>query len=97
MKEKNTKKVSINLGIIIISFVLILILIADVMIIITNKRNDEKLDKMTQNIITRNNELVGENATKEEIVEEESYDEENTENNIDENKIEDTEEDVEKE
>lgn len=61
MEEKNTKKISMNIGIIIISFVLILILIADIMIIITNKRNDEKLDKMTQNIITRNNELVGEN------------------------------------
>lgn len=66
MEEKNTKKISMNIGIIIISFVLILILIADIMIIITNKRNDEKLDKMTQNIITRNNELVGENETTDE-------------------------------
>ena len=55
-----------NIGIIIISFVLILILIADIMIILTNKRNDEKLDEMTQNIITRNNELVGENETTDE-------------------------------
>ncbi len=66
MEEKNTKKISMNIGIIIISFVLILILIADIMIIITNKRNDEKLDEMTQNIITRNNELVGENETTDE-------------------------------
>lgn len=66
MEERNTKKISMNIGIIIISFVLILILIADIMIIITNKRNDEKLDEMTQNIITRNNELVGENETTDE-------------------------------
>lgn len=66
MEEKNTKKISMNIGIIIISFVLILILIADIMIILTNKRNDEKLDEMTQNIITRNNELVGENETTDE-------------------------------
>ena len=94
MEDKNTKKISINLGIIVISVVLILILIADIMIIITNKRNDEKIDQMTQNIITKNNELVEEE--KEETKETNEADEtDETEENIsNNNEVESKEENV---
>ena len=94
MEDKNTKKISINLGIIVISVVLILILIADIMIIITNKRNDEKIDQMTQNIITKNNELVEEEKeeTKETNVADETIE---TEGNIsNNNEVESKEENV---
>ena len=64
------------------------------MIIITNKRNDEKIDQMTQNIITKNNELVEEEKeeTKEtNVVDETIETEENISNN---NEVESKEENV---
>lgn len=56
-ENRSGKKVNINIGIIIISIVLILILIGDILILATHKKNEERLDQIENNIITRNNEL----------------------------------------
>lgn len=56
-EEKNTKKISVDISIVVISIVLILILIADIIILITNKRNDERLEQITQNIIMQRDEV----------------------------------------
>ena len=56
-ENRSSKKANINIGIIIISIVLILILIGDILILITHKKNEKRLDQIEQNIITRNNEL----------------------------------------
>lgn len=56
-KEKENKnKNNMNMGIILILAVLILILIGDIVILISNKKNDEKLDMITNNIMQNSEE-----------------------------------------
>lgn len=94
-EEKDSKRVSVNVGFIIISIVLVLILIADIIIIINNKRNDERLEQITQNIITQNKEKTESTNITDEVTE---YNEnstvetnENTNESIEENVIEEAE------
>lgn len=56
MKNETEGKNNINIGIILIFAVLILLLIGNILILISNKKNDEKLDIITNNIMQNSDE-----------------------------------------
>ncbi len=56
MKNETEGKNNINIGIILIFAVLILLLIGNILILISNKKNDEKLDMITNNIMQNSDE-----------------------------------------
>lgn len=55
-EQESESKNNINIGIILILTVLILLLIGNILILISNKKNDEKLDMITNNIMQNNEE-----------------------------------------
>lgn len=55
-EQESESKNNINIGIILILTVLILLLIGNILILISNKKNDEKLDMITNNIMQNSDE-----------------------------------------